>query len=41
MPYNQFGFKKSYSREHIHQVIADVLLDVEVNKDIVVIVNYC
>ena len=34
---NQFGFLKSYSREHIYRVIANVLLDVEENKDIIII----
>ena len=40
MPDNQFGFKKSYSREHIHRVIANVLLDVEENKDIVIMAGH-
>ncbi|XP_065578592.1 uncharacterized protein LOC136039001 [Artemia franciscana] len=40
MPDNQFSFKKSYSRERIHRNIANVLLDVEENKDIVIMAGH-
>jgi exonuclease III len=39
-PENQFGFKNGYSREHVHRVIANVLVDVEEKDDILLMAGH-
>ena len=36
-PDNQFGFKEGYSREHVHYILANVLMDIENSGEFLVL----
>ena len=37
---NQFGFKEGYSREHVHYILANVLMDIENSGEFLVLVAH-
>ena len=39
-PDHQFGFKKGYSREHVHTIIANVLVEIEESGETVIMAGH-